>query len=41
MAKWPFGTLYGNFGNLAAIWYIFPGFGMSCQEKSGNPDLSL
>jgi hypothetical protein len=21
-----------------AIWYIFPRFGMLCQEKSGNPD---
>jgi uncharacterized membrane protein YuzA (DUF378 family) len=26
------------FGNLAAIWYIFPHFGTMCQEKSGNPD---
>jgi hypothetical protein len=22
-----------------AIWYIFPHFGLLCQEKSGNPDL--
>jgi hypothetical protein len=25
------------FGNLVAIWYIFPHFGILCQEKSGNP----
>jgi hypothetical protein len=25
------------FDNLVAIWYIFPRFGISCQEKSGNP----
>jgi hypothetical protein len=24
------------FGNLMAIWYIFPRFGILCQEKSGN-----
>jgi hypothetical protein len=24
-------------GNLVAIWYIFPLFGIVCQEKSGNP----
>jgi hypothetical protein len=24
-------------GNLWAIWYIFPNFGILCQEKSGNP----
>jgi hypothetical protein len=40
---WPFGILYGhlvNFmviGNLVAIWYISPHFGLLCQEKSGNP----
>jgi hypothetical protein len=21
------------------IWYIFPRFGIGCQEKSGNPDV--
>jgi hypothetical protein len=26
------------FGNVVAIWYIFPRFGILCQEKSGNPD---
>jgi hypothetical protein len=27
------------FGNLVAIQYVFPRFGIFCQEKSGNPDL--
>jgi hypothetical protein len=26
-----------QFGNAVVIWYIFPCFGISCQEKSGNP----
>jgi hypothetical protein len=26
-------------GNLVVIWYLFPRFGILCQEKSGNPDL--
>jgi hypothetical protein len=25
------------FGNVVVIWYIFPRFGLLCQEKSGNP----
>jgi hypothetical protein len=25
------------FGNSVVIWYIFPRFGILCQEKSGNP----
>jgi hypothetical protein len=25
------------FGNVVAIWHIFPRFGKLCQEKSGNP----
>jgi hypothetical protein len=25
------------FGNVVVIWYIFPSFGILCQEKSGNP----
>jgi hypothetical protein len=25
------------FGNLVALWNIFPRFGILCQEKSGNP----
>jgi hypothetical protein len=24
-----------------ALWYIFPRFGILCQEKSGNPMLPL
>jgi hypothetical protein len=28
--SWPF-------GNLVVNWYIFPRFGILCQEKSGNP----
>jgi hypothetical protein len=40
---WPFGTYYGplvircKFGNLVDISYISLLFGISCQEKSGNP----
>jgi Na+/H+-dicarboxylate symporter len=26
------------FGNVVVSWYIFPRFGILCQEKSGNPD---
>jgi hypothetical protein len=32
MHFWPF-------GDSVSIWYIFPHFGISCQEKSGNPVL--
>jgi hypothetical protein len=28
-------------GNSVAIRYIFPSFGILCQEKSGNPDKKL
>jgi hypothetical protein len=27
------------FGDLEAIWYIFPRFGILCPEKSGNPSV--
>jgi hypothetical protein len=27
------------FGNVVVILYIFPSFGILCQEKSGKPDL--
>jgi hypothetical protein len=27
------------FGDVVVIWYIFPRFGIMCQEKSGNPSL--
>jgi hypothetical protein len=33
MASW---NILWPFGNLVAIWYIFPRFGIVCQEKSGN-----
>jgi hypothetical protein len=39
-----FGIFYGNLVyftaivNVVVIWYIFPRFGILCQEKSGNPD---
>jgi hypothetical protein len=33
-----FGFILWPFGNVAEIWYIFPRFGILCQEKSGNPD---
>jgi hypothetical protein len=26
-----------SFGNVVVIWFIFPRFGMFCEEKSGNP----
>jgi hypothetical protein len=25
------------FGSVVVIWYIFPCFGILCEEKSGNP----
>jgi hypothetical protein len=31
------GYILWLFGNLLAIWYILPRFGILCQEKSGNP----
>jgi hypothetical protein len=27
------------FGNIVVNWYIFPRFGILCQDKSGNPGL--
>jgi hypothetical protein len=41
---WSFGIyiyiyIYG-LGYVVVIWYIFPRFGILCQEKSGNPGLS-
>jgi hypothetical protein len=33
----PFGIFHCHLGNLVIIWYIFPRFGILCQEKSGNP----
>jgi hypothetical protein len=38
----PFGIgILWPLGNLVAIWYIFPRFGMLCQEKSGQPGMDL
>jgi hypothetical protein len=43
---WPFGIyitailyILCPFGNFVAIWFIFPRFGILCQENSGNPGL--
>jgi hypothetical protein len=34
----PFGIFYGHYVcNVVVFWYIFPRFGVLCQEKSGNP----
>jgi hypothetical protein len=33
----PLEILYGHLAYFAVIWYIFPRFGILCQEKSGNP----
>jgi hypothetical protein len=30
-------VVYGHLVYFVVIWYIFPRFGMLCQEKSGNP----
>jgi hypothetical protein len=45
---WSFGILYVRSwdiwyfsGILVVIWYIFPRFGIVCQEKSGNPAFNL
>jgi hypothetical protein len=35
-----FGVFYGHLENVVVIWYIFPHFGILCQEKSGNPVLN-
>jgi hypothetical protein len=34
---WPFGMVYGHLGYFMTVWYIFSGFGIMHQEKSGNP----
>jgi hypothetical protein len=43
MAIWnilqTFGIFYENSEQFVFIWYIFYGFGLMCQEKSGNPGL--
>jgi hypothetical protein len=32
------GVFYDPLVHFVFIWYIFSGFGIMCQEKSGNPD---
>jgi hypothetical protein len=34
-----FGIFYDHLVHLVLIWYIFSGFGIMHQEKSGNPGL--
>jgi hypothetical protein len=34
---WPNGLFYGHLVHFVVIWYIFPRFGISYREKSGNP----
>jgi hypothetical protein len=34
---WPFGIFYGHLVHFVFLWYIFSGFGIVYQEKSGNP----
>jgi hypothetical protein len=36
----PFDILYSHLVHFVAMWYIFPRFGILCQEKSGNPGLN-
>jgi hypothetical protein len=31
------GLFYGYLVYFMVIWYVFPRFGVLCQEKSGNP----
>jgi hypothetical protein len=33
-----FGIFYGHLLYFVVIWYIYPGFGMLYQQKSGSPD---
>jgi hypothetical protein len=33
-----FGLLYHHLVHFVFFWYKFFGFGILCQEKSGNPD---
>jgi hypothetical protein len=36
---WRFGIFYDHLVRFVVIWYIFSGFGIMYQEKSGNPAL--
>jgi hypothetical protein len=35
---WTFGIFYYHLVRFVFIWYIFSGFGIMYQQKSGNPD---
>jgi hypothetical protein len=35
---WTFVIFYDHLAHFVFIWYIFSGFGIMYQEKSGNPD---
>jgi hypothetical protein len=45
MANWnillKFEKFHGHLVDFVSIWYIFPVFGITYQEKSGNPVLEL
>jgi hypothetical protein len=45
MAIWsilqPLEVFYGHLVYFVVFWYIFPGFGILHQEKSGNPAKQL
>jgi hypothetical protein len=34
---WALGKFYEHLVHFVLIWYIFSGFGITYQEKSGNP----
>jgi hypothetical protein len=36
-----FGIFCGHLVYFMFIWYIYPRFGILCQEKSGNPDAHM
>jgi hypothetical protein len=38
---WRLGIFYDHLVHLVIIWYIFSGFGITYQEKSGNPALGV
>jgi hypothetical protein len=38
---WTFGILYDHLAHCVFIWYIFSGFGVMHQEKSGNSDVQV
>jgi hypothetical protein len=40
LGHFEYNTAFSTFGNLVAIWYILPSFGILRREKSGNPGLN-